>query len=61
MSKLLTLVEVADYLQVTTRHLQDLRKLSCFPDPIVLGKATVRYREIDIDAFIENGGCQDSF
>lgn len=61
MTKLLSLVEVATYLQITTRHLQDIRKLDSFPDPVVFGKSTFRFREEDIEAFVDRGGCQEDF
>lgn len=59
METLLTIVEVAEYLQITTRHLQNLRKMPCFPEPVTLGKSTFRFRQTDIIDFVNNGGCQD--
>jgi predicted DNA-binding transcriptional regulator AlpA len=56
MEKLLTLAEIAEALKISLRQLQNIRKNSRFPAPVVLGERKVTYRESDIDEFIKNGG-----
>lgn len=57
--KLLTLEEVADFIGVKPRHLQNLRKDDGFPAPVKVGKTRVRYRSVDIEKWCDDGGVKD--
>jgi predicted DNA-binding transcriptional regulator AlpA len=55
---LMTLEEVAEFFQCSTRHLQEIRKMDRFPKAIVLGKTLVRYLRSEIEKFLLNGGLK---
>ena len=56
MEELLSLQEVAEYLQVSIRHLLNLRSGGSFPSPVKVGKSKILFRKNDINQFIQNGG-----
>jgi predicted DNA-binding transcriptional regulator AlpA len=56
MNKLINLIDLADYLGVSVRQLQNIRKSKSFPSAVRLGKTKLAYRMNDIDAWINSGG-----
>jgi predicted DNA-binding transcriptional regulator AlpA len=58
LKELMTIDQVADYLGVSLRHLQNLRKTEYFPKPIKIGKTKVRFLVDEINKFVREGGVQ---
>lgn len=56
---LLNLEELANFLRISKRHLQVIRKDSSFPNPVLLGQNKVCYLMSDIQDWICNGGVKD--
>tara|TARA_E500000331_G_C17259263_1_gene714493 strand:+ start:180 stop:359 length:180 start_codon:yes stop_codon:yes gene_type:complete len=55
---LMTIEQLADYLGVSLRHLQNIRKSEYFPQPIKIGKTKVRFIVDEINKFINEGGIR---
>ncbi len=58
-NRLLTVREVADWLQTSTRTVWRLVSASNLPQPLRLSKRTVRWRISDIRKWIESGCPKD--
>lgn len=59
MVQLLTLAQVAQRLAVSRRTAFTLVKAKGFPAPVRLSPRMVRYREADLDAWIQSRGSED--
>jgi excisionase family DNA binding protein len=58
LKELMTIEQVAEYLGISQRHLQDIRKSEYFPKPIRIGKTKVRFLVDEINQFIAEGGVK---
>lgn len=56
MNRLINLTDLANYLGVSVRQLQNIRKSKSFPSAVKLGKTKLAYRMNDIDEWINGGG-----
>ena len=54
--ELMTLKELETFLNISERHLRNIRKCATFPKAIYIGKSKVRYSKQDIVAWLKNGG-----
>jgi predicted DNA-binding transcriptional regulator AlpA len=52
MNEIINVVELVDYLGVSVRQLQNIRKSKSFPSAVRLGKTKLAYRMCDIDEWI---------
>ena len=59
MNRLINLTDLANYLGISIRQLQNIRKNKSFPSAVKLGKTKVAYRLCDIDEWISGGGINE--